>query len=122
MADPSSVDDGFHTQSSKYEHLNDRKVTRDGRLASTSPKKEQPLGKTRFLDKFKKRKAPEILAEISHDQYALMGVDIMKGELRGTTTDNSPVFGSTNALTIIISNSKLCLREPNHAYQFADEA
>jgi hypothetical protein len=63
----------------RFEHLNDRKVTRDDRLASMSPKKGQGE-KTRLFGMFKKKKTEQAI-DVGVVEYAqTTEKDLFKGE------------------------------------------
>lgn len=64
-------DDDSQPQAGRFEHLNDRKGTRDVRFGSTSPKKVQGE-KTRFFGMFKKKKIEQIVEEEGVGENASM--------------------------------------------------
>jgi hypothetical protein len=79
VTDWSAVDDGSHPQAGRFEHLNDRKVTRDGRLASMSPKKGREE-KTRFFGMFKKKKSQQTLDIGVREYTQIAEKDLFKGK------------------------------------------
>lgn len=76
-------DDDSQPQAGRFEHLNDRKGTRDVRFGSTSPKKVQ-AEKTRFFGMFRKKKVEQIVEEEGVDENASMpDKEFFKGEFKG---------------------------------------
>lgn len=76
-------EDDSQPQAGRFEHLNDRKGTRDVRFGSTSPKKTQGE-KTRFFGMFKKKKIEQIVEEEGVGENAhMVEKESFKGEFKG---------------------------------------
>lgn len=75
--------DDSQPQAGRFEHLNDRKGTRDGRSGTTSPKKAQ-AEKMHFFGIFKKKKKfDQIIEQEGMGENASMAEkEAFKGELR----------------------------------------
>ncbi|RDI76961.1 hypothetical protein Vi05172_g13072 [Venturia inaequalis] len=89
---PKCCDDDSQPQAGRFEHLNDRKGTRDVRFGSTSPKKVQ-AEKTRFFGMFKKKKVDQIVEEEGVGENASM---TEKESFKATPNVGDKILGMQN--------------------------